>query len=398
MRVLAAFETLVAAGLVLIFAGVAPPDPPRLLLLDADYLSAVRARIKGGDDHLKRALAALERDAAKALAMAPVSVMDKGVTPPSGDKHDYMSQAPYWWPDPTKPDGRPYIRRDGERNPEIDRITDHDNFGRVIGSVATLGLAFHLTGDNKYATHARRLVHVWFLDPATRMNPHLRFGQGIPGVNDGRGIGIIETARVPELLDGVLLFSPSPAWTPSDESGLQDWMRAYLRWLVESDFGRDESKNGNNHETWYDVQVASLAFYTGQLDLARRTLEGSKARIARHVEPDGRQPLELERTRPWNYSVYNLTAFFQLATLGERVGVDLWSAGSDDGRSLRRALDFLVPFATRERPWTYKDLDRFEPGALEWLLRRAAVAWKDPRYRSIASAIGGRERLNLTLP
>lgn len=296
-----------------------------LLLYDAAHLADVRARIQRGDAALAPAFSALEADANKALAMKPVSVMDKAVTPPSGDKHDYMSQAPYWWPDPATPDGRPYIRRDGDRNPEINRITDHDYLGRVVGAVSTLGLAFHLTGREAYAAHAVRLTRAWLLDPATRMSPHLRFGQGIPGITDGRGIGIIETRGLPELIDGValVLVHGSPAWTQANDRRLQAWMRAYLTWLLESAHGKDEAKNGNNHETWYDVQVAGLALYTGQRDLARRTIEGGRARIATQIEPDGRQPRELERTRPWDYSAFNLEAFFRLATLGERLGVDL---------------------------------------------------------------------------
>ena len=81
--------------------------------------------------------------------------MDKTITPPSGDKHDYMSQAPYWWPDPAKADGRPYIRRDGQRNPEINRLTDHDNLGRLTSAVATLGLAYSAERGTEYATTRR---------------------------------------------------------------------------------------------------------------------------------------------------------------------------------------------------------------------------------------------------
>jgi hypothetical protein len=371
----------------------------RLLLIDGAYLSQVAARVKASDKALAPAMAALDQDAAKALAIKPMSVMDKGVTPPSGDKHDYMSQAPYWWPDPKKPDGRPYIRRDGERNPEINRITDHDNLGRLTSAVSTLGLAFFLTGREDYAAHAARLVRVWFLDPPTRMNPHLNFGQGIPGINDGRGIGIIETRGLPEMLDGILLLSGSPAWKAADESALQDWMRAYLKWLVDSPYGQDESKNGNNHETWYDVQVAALAFYTGQPEFAKRTLYGSLGRIARQFEPDGRQPRELERTRAWDYSEFNLTAFFNLARLGQRAGIDLWTFRSPDGRSLRQGLDFMVPYATGDRKWTYDQITPFRPSVIHGLLRRAAVAWNEPKYRALADKLGGgTPRLALVVP
>ena len=176
-------------------------------------------------------------------------------------------------------------------------------------------------------------------------------------------------------------------------------MRAYVSWLTESAYGKDEAKNGNNHETWYDVQVTSLALVTNQTELARGTLEGSRTRIARQIEPDGRQPRELELTRAWNYSIFNLTAFFQLATLGERVGIDVWNYRSPDGRSLRQALDFLVPFAEGRKRWTYPEIDKFDPGAMHWLLRRAAVAWNAPEYRALASKIGGGQpRLDLVMP
>jgi hypothetical protein len=377
----------------------ASPAPPPLLLLDRQFIAEVAARARSGDPSLKAAVVDLEREAAKALTMTPVSVMDKGIVPPSGDKHDYMSQAPYWWPDPSKPDGRPYIRKDGQRNPEINKLTDHENFDRVFDAVSTLGLAYFMTGRNEYAAKASTLVRTWFLDPATRMNPHLKFGQGIPGINDGRGIGIIETRGLPQLLDGIQLLAGSSSWTAADQSGLEAWMRAYVSWLTDSPHGKDESTNGNNHETWYDVQVAALALFTQQRDLARQTIERSRERITRQIEPDGRQPRELERTLAWHYSIFNLTAFFQLAALGERVGVDVWGYATNDGRSLRRALDFLVPFADGRAKWPYPEMRGIDAGAIHWLLRRAAAAWRAPEYRALASKVGGGQaRLDLIVP
>ena len=119
---------------------------PATLLLDRAHMNDVRARGEKGDAAIAAAIATLEEDAKTALAIKPMSVMDKAITPPSGDKHDYMSQAPYWWPDPSKPDGKPYIRKDGERNPEIGKITDRDNLGRLGGAVTTLSLAYAYTG------------------------------------------------------------------------------------------------------------------------------------------------------------------------------------------------------------------------------------------------------------
>ena len=173
-------------------------------------------------------------------------------------------------------------------------------------------------------------------------------------------------------------------------------MRGYLTWLVDSTHGQEEAKNGNNHEKWYDVQVTSLALFTGQPDVAKRTLERSRERIGKQFEPDGRQPRELERTRAWDYSIFNLTAFFNLAQLGSRIGVDLWGYKTADGRSLRQAFDYLVPVAAGERKWTYDQITEFSPKPLVPLLRRAAVAWKEPKYAALAKQIGSQNaRLEL---
>ena len=361
----------------------------RLLLVRPTQLESAARRIAdANDDRAKRALSDLLAAADKALSVPVTSVMDKTITPPSGDKHDYMSQAPYWWPDPAKADGKPYIRKDGQRNPEINRLPDHDNLGRLTSAVATLGLAYRLQRKPEYAAHAARLTRAWFLDPATRMNPHLKFGQGIPGINDGRGIGIIETRGLPDLLDGIVLISDAGAWTKEDEAGLQAWMRAYLEWLLTSTYGQDEAKNGNNHETWYDVQAAGLALYTGQRDVARTVLERSRQRIDRQFEPDGRQPRELERTRSYDYSEFNLTAFFNLALLGERAGVDLWNYRSTDGRSLRGGLDFLMPYAAGEKKWDFDQITPFRGSTISNILLRGADAWNEPKYRVLADKLG----------
>ena len=326
-------------------------------------------------------------------------MVDKEVTPPSGDKHDYMSQAPYYWPDPSKPDGKPYIRKDGERNPEIDKMTDRTNIERLSRAVAALGVAFYLTGREDYAQHAARLVRGWFIDPATRMNPNLKFGQGIPGRSEGRSAGIVETRFVPNILAGLMLLQGSSAWTTSDERALKEWMGAYLKWLIESPLGRDEARRNNNHETWADVQISALALYTGQREVARKILVDARADIKDGFEPDGRQPRELARTRPWHYSIFNLTAFMNLALIGERVEVDLWNHVPADGGGLRKGLDYLVPFATGEKSFPNPRLDEVRPAELHLVLRRAAVSWNEPRYRQIAQQTGGgTPQMDLILP
>jgi hypothetical protein len=298
------------------------------------------------------------------MTAGPVSIVNKQQTPPSGDKHDYMSQAPYFWPDPSKPDGKPYIRRDGERNPEIRKMSDHNTVSHLIDTVQTLSLAYYFTGDERYAQRATLLLRAFFIDPATRMNPNLEFAQGIPGINSGRGIGIIETQRMVDLVDSVGLLADSKAWTAADDRALRQWFDQYLTWLLESPHGKDESSQKNNHGTHYDVQVVTYALFLGKRDIATRVLrEVPEKRIAVQIEPDGRQPLELARTKAWSYSIMNLRGLLQLQKLSQDAGVEL-----PDER-LKAALEFLRPYAVGEKKWPYPQINGFRREGAMFLIR-----------------------------
>lgn len=357
---------------------------PTVFLLDAAQLGKTRERIRAVDKKIIPAWTKLELDAQKALTAGPFSIVTKTPTPPSGDKHDYMSQAPYWWPDPKSPNGLPYLRRDGERNPEINQITDHRTMDQLIAAVETLALAYYFKEDEIYARKATRLLRAFFLDPETRMNPHLEYAQFIPGINTGRGIGLIETRGLTRIVDAIGLLSGAKALTAADKRGLENWFEKFLQWMLESKHGRDEAAAKNNHGTYYDVQVASFALFLGKKDLAKEVLDQSRnKRIAAQIEPDGRQPLELVRTRAWSYSVGNLDGLMQLARLGENVDIDLWHYQTSDGRSIRRALDFLVPFALGQQKWSYPQLGEWPPQMLFPLLRRASRNYSDQDYQAL---------------
>jgi hypothetical protein len=354
----------------------AQPDAqatPRVFLFDGAQLAAARQRVRAGDAALAPALRKLEGDARAAMSVGPVAVTDKKHTPPSGDRHDYMSLAPYWWPDPSKPDGLPYIQKDGQRNPAIYEITDAANLKRLSATAETLAAAYYFTGDEQFAARAALLLRTWFLDERTRMNPHLQYAQAIPGTNTGRGTGIIESVYLIYVVDAVGLLQGSANWPEADDRALRDWFAKYLEWMQESENGKFEAAAKNNHGTWYDAQVATFALFTGDKDLARKTIELVPAkRIAVQIEPDGRQPLELKRTKAWSYSLMNTRGLMILARLGEQVGVDLWRHESPDGRGIRKALNYLAPYATGEQKWPHEQINGFRPEGAAVLMRRAA--------------------------
>src|SRR5690242_12328553 len=185
---------------------------PRLVILDANSLIRTKERLQNRDPAFALAFTKLKDDARRALEVKPLSVTEKDLPPPSGDNHDYMSIAPYWWPNPATPNGVPFIRRDGQVNPERDETSDRRRLENMIQTVQTLALGYFFTEREDYAAHAAELLRVWFLNPATKMNPHLKYAQAVPGRNTGRGAGIIETHELAELIDFVSLLDDSKAW------------------------------------------------------------------------------------------------------------------------------------------------------------------------------------------
>ncbi len=368
-----------------------------------EALRTAKARLATGDKALQPALDKLIIEADKALQAGPFSVTYKKLTPPSGDKHDYMSIGPYWWPDPAKPDGLPYIRKDGQTNPERNNDnTDSTSLSRMGSAVRSLSLGYFFTGKPAYAGHAAKLLRVWFLDPATKMNPHLNYGQAIPGRVEGRDIGIIDTQRLPETLDCAQLLKGSKAWREEDQKQMAQWASDYLQWLQTSKHGQSEAKQPNNHGTFYDVQVAYFALYTGQRELARKVLQEAKTRrIATHIAPDGGQPHELARTRSFSYSLMNLGGLFDLATMGEQFELDLWHFQTNDGRSLRRALDYLAPYADPQKKWPGQQIIDINHGSLLVLLRRGTLGFRDRKYEALIALLPAgleAERVHLLYP
>ena len=374
-------------ALLFCFVTVTAQSLPRVFSLDPASLNQTKARIAKQDKALQPTLTRLRKDADKAMLEGPFTVTSKPRVPPSGDKHDYLTLAPYWWPDPSKPDGLPYIRRDGEVNPESRRDTDNPTLNAMTNAVETLALAYYFTGEAKYADRAAVLLRAWFIDKATKMNPHYEYAQAVMGQNNGRGAGLIDARKFIQVVDAVGLLDGAKTWTKQDQQGLQDWFRAFVKWMQTSANGKDEAKARNNHGSWYAAQISAFALFIGDETLARQTVEAVKARIAWQIEPDGQQPLELERTRGMSYSLFNLNALFTVATIGEKVGVDLWSYKTQDERSLRRALEFLSPFVFSEKEWPHKQIIKWSPDEYYALLRKAAPKFNDAKFQTLLAKV-----------
>jgi hypothetical protein len=343
---------------------------PRTILLDPLLLIKVKEIVNSRNNTdnstlLKHALKQLVSEANSLLTKKPTSVMIKGEIPPSGDIHDFLSLAPYRWPDPSKKDGLPYIGRDGRTNPEIYTIPDKKNLDDLTHAVKVLSAAYYFTDDPKYASKAEELLRVWFVDNSTKMNPNFKYAETVRGKSNTYSAGIMVGRNLTDVIDAIVLIQDSPAWTKEDQAGVVSWFTKYLGWLMNSKSGKQEGQKINNHGTYYYVQVTAIASFLNKTGIAKNLLEAFVQRpipstfiapersISSKVQPDGRQPFEVQRNNALDYSMFNLLGLFKLANIGKHLSVDLWNYKISDTPLLQRAIDYIFPHFLNTDTWPY---------------------------------------------
>ena len=330
----------------------------RTYFVDYSALEAKKKDLKKGDKREVLTFEKLIKSADSLLTRPAFSVVNKTGIPPSGDKHDYMSIGPYWWPNPETPDGLPYIRKDGEINPETrNNYTDFIENENFLRAIRDLSNAYYLSDNMSYANRALKLINTWFLNADTKMNPNLNYGQSIPGKNDGRCFGIIEFGGLVEVLKCLEVLEDRNRLDDETKKGMELWLSEYADWLQNSKLGKEEATRENNHGTHYDIQLLNILLYLNRVNEVKNHLSTvTKARIFSQIEPDGSQPRELKRTKSFSYSTMNLHGFMELVSLGQKVGIDLWNIESDDGRSIKKGYQYMVPYLTKEKEWEHKQI------------------------------------------
>ena len=331
-----------------------------MVKIDFTALEKKKVLVQQKDKSVLPAYAELMKSCNKLLSVAPYSVMEKKDLPPSGNKHDYMSIAPYWWPDPAMKDGVPYMRKDGEVNPETANYLDKVYMGRLCENVQVLALGYYFSNDQRFAKKATELIKVWFLDTATRMNPNMNFGQAVKGRFTGRAEGMIDCRLFIFMLDGIQMIKNSEAWTPEYDAQLKQWFRSFLTWMQSSEIGKDELHAKNNHGIWYDAQELCYSLYVGDETNARKVLDRNIKRMDQQMNAEGFFPLELERTTSLHYSVFILHAFEITAKLAQQLNFDLWHYTLPDGRSLQKSFAAILPYLKKEKEWKLQQIKPFE--------------------------------------
>jgi len=292
-------------------------------------------------------------EANKALKQEPITVTASSSPRSAGGRHDFFSEADYWWPNPQSVDS-PYIQRDGMSNPA--NFTAHRlamiRFSRIVGALAS---AYKITGDEKYARAALKHCRAWFADTATRMNPNLQFAQAIKGRNTGRGIGIIDTIQLMEVIQGLLAMQEAKAMDRTLLEAVKTWFEQYLQWLTTHQYGKDEMNAANNHGTCWAMQVAVFARFTGNKQLMDFCSNRYKTVfLPSQMAADGSFPQELRRTKPYGYSLFNLDAMTTLCQVLSTKENNLWEYQTPDGRSMKKGIAYLYPYIADKNKWPFQ--------------------------------------------
>ncbi len=290
--------------------------------------------------------------AEKYLNETPVTITSFPSPRSAGGIHDFSSEGDYWWPDTTNPEG-PYIQRDGETNPN-NFVAHRQALLRFSVQASALATAYVITHDEKYARHAILHMKAWFLDTLTHMSPHLKYAQAIKGKVTGRGTGIIDTIHLIEIAKAIEALETSSSWTPDEIARVKQWFSTYLEWMTTHEYGIAERDTKNNHAACWVFQVAAYAELVGdtaKMQFCRNRFK--EVLLPNQLAEDGSFPLELKRTKPYCYSLFNLEAFAGICQILSTKDDNLWNFILSDGRNMKKAMEFMFPYIQDKSLWKY---------------------------------------------
>jgi len=290
----------------------------------------------------------------KYLSEIPLTITEYTCERSSGGLHDFYSEGDYWWPNVEDIDG-PYIRKDGMSNP--DNFDHHRRLMvRLSLQVPVLVSAYKITGDKKYSRHAVSHLKAWFINKKTRMNPSLNYGQAIKGRVTGRGVGIIDTIHLVEVAQAIKVLEKMNAIDNNDLNVIKNWFNSYLEWMTTHAYGLDEMNRTNNHGTCWVMQVSMFASLTGNGELVDMSVNRFKeVLVPNQIAIDGSFPLELARTKPYGYSLFNLDAFGIVCQILSNEGHDLWKFKTQNSGSVENAMQYMYPFINDKSNWPLPD-------------------------------------------
>ncbi|EEU36989.1 uncharacterized protein NECHADRAFT_86645 [Fusarium vanettenii 77-13-4] len=365
---------------------------PRTITVDGKRLLAAKAALAVGEPSTTKALVSLLKDADGWLHYGPWTVMSKNATAPTGNKHDFFVQNPYFWPSENSTDGCPYQPRDGVANPEAS-VADDLGLRRTLEASWALTLAWWYTGNKAYAKHASLILKTWFLDEKTKMNPNMDYGSWLPCMepedNPYSFSALISlSARISFAIDAIRILESTnaPGWTVADTARMTSWCKKMIKWLTTSHVGRGTLLGFNNHGVYAHLAGINMGLYVGDKSFARELLHNVTHRIDDGIAANGSQPNELIRTQPFHYSMFTLVGFSRIILMGEKVGVDLWKYVGPEGQSVQKGIEFLIPPALNGTDaWPYPEPIHFRRAAPNDIFHFAAERGSQAALNALTS-------------
>jgi hypothetical protein len=309
----------------------------------------------------------------------PITVTNDRCERSLGGKNDFYSEGDYWWPNPENPNG-PYYNRDGMTNP--DNFTAHRKAMRRMSiQVVTLAAAYKITGDSKYASPAADQLRAWFVNPETRMNPHMRFAQAIKGVVSGRGVGLIDGIHLVEPARAVSILEKSEELSSSDIRAIKDWYTDFLQWMNTHDYGIDERERKNNHGTCWVMQAAEYARLTENEEMLAYCRNRYKTvLLPNQMSEDGSFHMELKRTKPYGYSLFNIDAMAMVCHILSTPEDNLWNFKLAEGQGMEKGMEFIVPYIANKSSWNLPPDIMFWD---QWPVRHPSLLFAGAAYNNM---------------
>jgi hypothetical protein len=245
---------------------------------------------------------------------------------------------------------------------------------------ATLTSAWLLTGDSKYAQKAVEHLHAWFADPVTMMNPNMLYAQAIWGRFTGRGIGLIDAYHLVEVAQSAKILIDNKAVPETEGEKIKQWFSAFLKWMTTHQYGIDEMNAKNNHGTCWVATAGSMAVVTGNAEIVKMCANRFKTiLLPSQMADDGSFPLELKRTKPYGYSLFNIDAMCNVAQILSTPEDNLFDFKTDKGQTLKKGMEFIYPFISDKSKWPFaKDIYIWE----EWPVRHSSLLFAGLAYKN----------------
>jgi hypothetical protein len=284
----------------------------------------------------------------------PITVTDSFCMRSAGNIHEFYSEGDYWWPNPDDPEG-PYIRKDGWSNPSnfLSHRLAMVRMSRIVGAMTS---AYLISNDEKYAEKAMLHLRAWFINDSTKMYPHFLYAQAIQGKYTGRGIGLIDGLHLIEVARSIYHLQNAQGISSSEIVEMKAWFAELLRWMMTHEYGKSEMVHPNNHGTCWAMQAAAYAqLCDTDSVLAYCTNRFQDVLLPTQMADDGSFPLEMKRTKPYGYSLFNLDAMSLLAQVLYTSGdTQIWNFETPDGKSLRKGIEFIYPYLKDKSTWPFE--------------------------------------------